>query len=104
MRISQLCEEAGIAVRRGGYDRHGHVYEANEYHFDFQLLDWMVFFRYRFFAGPGRWFVNTLFPDGDTASLTFTSIRDSDVMQVLIFYRWYEQGFRPETRSVTNCG
>ncbi len=104
MRISELCKEAGIVVQRGGCDRHGRVYQTDGYHFDFQLLDRVVLLRYRLFGSQGRWFINTLFPDGGTASLTSTAIRDVDVIQVLIFYLWCEQGSMPEPGSITNCG
>jgi hypothetical protein len=104
MQISQLCKEAGITVQRGGGDRRGYVYGADEYHFDFQLLDRALFFRYRRFGESGKWFVNSLFPDGRTGSLTSTSIHEADVMQALTFYLWCEQEHRQGTRFIASAG
>lgn len=91
MRISELCENAEISIQRGGQDRNGHEYQPDEYHFDFEIGDQFILLRYRPALRGGTWFVNRLFPDGDTATITSTQISDADVMQLIVLHLWLKQ-------------
>jgi hypothetical protein len=102
MRISELCEQAGIAAEYGGEDSWGYVYETDEYHFGFEFRQHVLCFRYRTCEGSNGWFVNIRSP-GENPTLVFRRIHESDVEQTLICYFARDQHSpvkRDSTRSL----
>jgi hypothetical protein len=98
MRVSELCDEAGITVQRGGRDQCGYVYEVDEFHFGFEIGEHAMCFRYRTCCGSEGWFLHVCPSDPDS-SLTFARIHEADVMQAILLYLWWKrelaQGGRP---------
>lgn len=91
MRINELCLEAGLIVQRGGQDCWGHVYEADEFRFDFEFRQHVFCFRYRSCEGSEGWFLNTRLADARESSLVFSRISEKDVTQTLVLYLWCQQ-------------
>jgi hypothetical protein len=90
MDILELCDKAGFAVQRGGRDLWGHVYEPGEFHFGFQIEDYVLCFRYRTWSGTEGWFLNVSPGESDSA-LTFTRISEIDVTLAVTLFLEYRQ-------------
>jgi hypothetical protein len=74
----------------GGRDLWGHAYDPDECHFEFQIEEHVLCFRYHTAIGTEGWFWNVS-PSEPDCGLTFTRVEETEIAQALALYLEYRR-------------